>query len=846
MAWLTNNGIYLAIIFAFVAWITNSYGLEGLWKAFLVAVGLGFVIFIHELGHFLAAKWCDVHVTTFSIGFGPAIPGCSFQHGETTYKLAILPLGGYVNMVGEGLEGEESEDYPRSFKNKSVGQRMLIISAGVIMNVILGCICFVFVYRTHGVERPAAIVWRTDPGSPAWSQGVRTGWVIGRLDGINDPYFDQLRIVVALSAANQKIPFEFITRQGEKVFMDIEPRCDANDSYPVIGVASPVRLKLWSRDGKKYHELPVSYHSPAAYARAFDLQPGDVVVAASNPDHDGAVEPLDQDRARQMAELCRRMRGLGDKVLEIHVVRQGRPAEEKWQCVAVPLAGFDFDDLIVATTDPDRPDEPFAIKELPPDPNSKEEDARDPFEFRQRLKQLAGKPMVIQVIRGPKGSPPVNLLVPPAFHYSVGLQMKMGEVAAVRDKSPAARAGVKPAVPGVPAEVGWFFGWFGPSRPAVPAVPGDVLKKVEVIACRPALLPFWDDQQVGPASEVSTTDPTRLPYELSQRVRDKQREHPADAKVKVKVRITVLRPNPGTHRDKEDQVLPALDWDSSWDYAEETPMSPVSPLAISQLGLAYRVDSTVERIQENSPAARAGLQVNDVVDQIRFRNDGKKMDSPVQWGSFTKMDSNRGPNQKSVFDQWAFYSAMLQIGDYHEIEIKVNRNGALLPDPIKLAATVDERWPLEERGLLLQPERKLQKAHTLLEALDFGVQRTWSDITQVYLNLNSLLRARISTKAIGGPIEIASQTFAAAEDPYMLILLLGVISINLAVVNFLPIPILDGGHMVFLIYEKLRGRPPSQAVQNFALYLGAALLISLMVFVLWQDFSRRILPWLIP
>jgi regulator of sigma E protease len=60
-----------------------------------VVVGLGFIIFIHELGHFLAAKWCDVHVRTFSIGFGPAVPFCSYKYGETTYMLGIIPLGGY-------------------------------------------------------------------------------------------------------------------------------------------------------------------------------------------------------------------------------------------------------------------------------------------------------------------------------------------------------------------------------------------------------------------------------------------------------------------------------------------------------------------------------------------------------------------------------------------------------------------------------------------------------------------------------------------------------------------------------------------------------------------------------
>src|SRR5207249_11711760 len=152
--WLAQHAVSLIVVAAAVAFVCVK--LDPVTVA-LVALGLGLVIFIHELGHFLAAKWCDVHVTTFSIGFGPALPGCSWQRGETTYKLAILPLGGYVNMVGEGPEAEEDPDYPRSFKNKSVGRRMLIISAGVLMNVLFGCIFFVVVYRYHGVPRPPAI-----------------------------------------------------------------------------------------------------------------------------------------------------------------------------------------------------------------------------------------------------------------------------------------------------------------------------------------------------------------------------------------------------------------------------------------------------------------------------------------------------------------------------------------------------------------------------------------------------------------------------------------------------------------------------------------------------------------
>ena len=111
-----------------------------------VALGLGFVIFIHELGHFLLAKWNGVKVEKFSIGFGPTLFG--WRRGETEYVLAALPLGGFVKMLGEGPDEQESKSTdPRAYPNKSVSARMAIISAGVIMNLFLALGCFT--YRYH-------------------------------------------------------------------------------------------------------------------------------------------------------------------------------------------------------------------------------------------------------------------------------------------------------------------------------------------------------------------------------------------------------------------------------------------------------------------------------------------------------------------------------------------------------------------------------------------------------------------------------------------------------------------------------------------------------------------------
>src|SRR5260221_11254527 len=83
-----------------------------------VALGLGLVIFIHELGHFAVAKWCGVYVQTFSIGFGPALPGCRYKWGETVYKVALFPPGGYVQILSEGRDHEKDQKKPRSSHRK--------------------------------------------------------------------------------------------------------------------------------------------------------------------------------------------------------------------------------------------------------------------------------------------------------------------------------------------------------------------------------------------------------------------------------------------------------------------------------------------------------------------------------------------------------------------------------------------------------------------------------------------------------------------------------------------------------------------------------------------------------
>ena len=637
MGWLQQNSPFLAVFAALVALLYYNFGFDGVYRACLVALGLGLVIFVHELGHFLTAKWCNVHVQTFSLGFGPALPGCSFKYGETTYKIGILPLGGYVQMVGEGAEADEDENYPRSYKNKTVLQRMLIISAGVVMNVLLGCVCFIVVYRFHGVPMPPAVVWRVDAGSPAWTAGVPTGALFTEINKDKKPTFETLKESVALDSwYTGSVHMVYETLGGKTHEVDLRPRHDANDSQPVIGVSPPGKLQLLPQKNPDGYERPAFDNSAAAAARVVDLRPGDVVVRASDPTKDGdAVTDLTHDVAKgtfDAAALCERMRGLDGRDMVLYVVRKETrpmkgPPEEK---VVVPAEGFDFDDVIAATTDPDHPDDLFAVKELRTKTGGVAGRDYDFFDYQERLKRLEGRPMVMQVLRVKKGpndattSSRVNVLVPPAFHVTLGMRMKMGEVSAIRDHSPASDK----------------------------IQPGDKIVKARVTAGSASLLELPE----------SRLDPVRLPYDLEQAAGR------ARAGTAVQVVLTVKRWD--AHEQKDEDVT--LDWDDGWRFDEELPIGEASAMAIPELGIAYRVESTVVQVEKGSPAEKAGVQPNDRVEEICFKKRDKN--GPGKWDSWDEMKSDRtkpGGAAEYSYDQWAHYFYAMQTVELPDVKLRV-------------------------------------------------------------------------------------------------------------------------------------------------------------------------------
>ena len=145
-------------------------------------IGLGILIVIHELGHFLVAKKTGVGVLTFSIGFGPKL--LSRKIGETDYAISAFPLGGYVKMVGEDPEEEVREaDIHKSFSHQGLAKRVAIVAAGPLFNLFLAVGVFLWVFISYGVPVYTTRVGGVEPDSPAALAGIRKGDQILSVNG---------------------------------------------------------------------------------------------------------------------------------------------------------------------------------------------------------------------------------------------------------------------------------------------------------------------------------------------------------------------------------------------------------------------------------------------------------------------------------------------------------------------------------------------------------------------------------------------------------------------------------------------------------------------------------------
>jgi regulator of sigma E protease len=214
--------------------------------ALAFAFVLGVLVFVHELGHFLAARWNGVRVLTFSLGFGPKL--LKFRRGDTEYCLSAIPLGGYVKMAGENPDDPRSGQ-PDEFLSKSKWQRFQILIMGPAMNLILAVIVLAAVLM-QGAAAPAymskpATVGVVQPGSPAEKAGVQPGDLITRLGSAEIATWEQLELAVA-ARPDRELEM-LIVRNGQEDRLTIRPdttelrtRSDTRFEIGTIGVLPDV------------------------------------------------------------------------------------------------------------------------------------------------------------------------------------------------------------------------------------------------------------------------------------------------------------------------------------------------------------------------------------------------------------------------------------------------------------------------------------------------------------------------------------------------------------------------------------------------------------------------------
>ena len=231
----------------------------------LAILALGFLIFIHELGHFLAAKRCGIRVDKFSIGFGPKLIG--FKRGETEYCLSLLPFGGFVKMPGENPD--ERTGAPGEFSSAPVEHRIFVAIAGPAMNIVFGIIAFSLVYMIVGdfirKSTQTSQIGLVADDSPAKIAGIRPGDKIIAIDGKKIRTWEDLNTKI-LTHPEKELQVEII-RDGQKQKLYVTPELVNEKGIGAIG-----QIRVSSRQEVLVHR--VADDSSAAKA---GIQPGDFI-----------------------------------------------------------------------------------------------------------------------------------------------------------------------------------------------------------------------------------------------------------------------------------------------------------------------------------------------------------------------------------------------------------------------------------------------------------------------------------------------------------------------------------------------------------------------------------------
>ncbi len=705
------------------------------WIWVLGVLGIGLVIFVHELGHFLAAKWCGVKVEKFYVGFdvpisiGPIkLPRTlgKFRHGETEYGIGTIPLGGYVKMLGQDddprkaeaeakrirqINGDQDDGVdddapvvvkldPRSFPAKPVWQRMIIISSGVVMNLITG-VLFAAVAFLVGVPYTPAIVGDVTPGGPAYVAGIQPGGKVvgvGKIDRDDQLHFREMKMAILTEGMDHpdqpvtisiEYPDGIHEYQLQTVAMAEEP------SQRLIGISMPSSTRL----GKRFYADPGS-------------------------------------------------------------------------TAAGVLTSSDAEAIVIAF-------------DGNPVPGAEDESVEGSVALQKYLQQNATQPIGLKLKR--KDESIVDVVIPPQRLKLPGVDFEVGPVVALVAGGPAERAGVKI---------------------------GDVLVAVDGQA------------NVGPLAL-----PTLLAKSTSSKVMAFRRGQ-GDAAEAVEL---TLEPSEATR--------------------STSPISPTdNTIVLDRFGIAYSLlpvirgsvdPSTPSDLQASDASDPAPMpmdsnrpQAGDVLKKVTVRWPGDAVPEFLDADEYAMIRKRltEGWELSDVYPLSALVRVLQNLPEGTPLDLVVSRAGRIVETQTVLTAT-DAYW--SDRGIGFSGVERLHRADGLGDALALGFREGQRRLGDVFRFLSMLVQGKVESKQVGGPITIFR--VAGAESTRgipSLLMFLTMLSMNLAILNFLPIPALDGGHMVFLTAEAVLGRPVDEKLQMQLTMVGVLALLSLMALAFFNDIRR--------
>ena len=694
------------------------------YNAMLVVLGIGFVIFVHELGHFLAAKSFGVQCDKFYVGFDPPIkigpirlPSklFHFQWGETEYGIGIIPLGGYVKMLGQDddprnavKESERSRDSnsqeadasegnskinPRSFLAKSVFARMVIISAGVVMNLFFGVLMAAYAFYI-GVPYDPAIIGSLVPGDPAWVAGVQPGDRVLSVNSMKDDemsFRDMQQTVIFSGLRDETKPVKFTMERGEKsIEQSIVGTTQHSDPSRKLRILTlGIRSTAVAQVNKLKALSPVFIEDPVfAKADLCPLEPLDVIVGVN-----GMTLPISSYSPHPLGfELDRILEPRHSETVTLQVMRLKNPTDKK----------------------------------------SEERIAVD----------VTSNPVPMKTL---------------------GFDLEVGPIVSIQPDSPAAKAGIASGFKIVAHE----------GKPIVDAF--SLWLRVSALH--------------GKSTNVSVQSP-----------------------------------------DGSEKTL-------EWSVPENFPISSgegmFAPLGLELAGsgIVYSVSNVVA---SSGAESAKGLQAGDKITQFQFKPTSKE---DLQYfdevfGGAASLKESKAVDSLRNLQYWHNQIQMMKIGMpvivHYERDSKVNQS------TLNVAKDETRTWP--DRGFQLTSLSRTHQVATVGDALRLGSWEIWRRGGNVLEFLELLFRGKLSLGAVGGPGMIAMEANdAASKGIAPLLMFLTMLSANLAIINFLPIPALDGGHMVFLILEAIRGKPVDEEIEGRLRMVGVLALLCLMVFVIFND-----------